>query len=193
MRHQRKAVRTHTELIFKELKATCKPPPKREQLANVWIQPATWALIDTRAALQKEGKLTQQSLRTYNRRVKAALKADRSKRAADAAETIEQKLAEGGVQEAWRHLKGWYRLAEDRPPTPCYDAMTIQTKERAELYAKVPPPGDPIPIHVQPFAIRDDVPEEPEIRAVVKGLRNGRASGASGMRAEHIKQWLRDM
>jgi hypothetical protein len=37
------------------------------------------------------------------------------------------------------------------------------------------------------------VPEEPEIRAVVKGLLNGRAGGASGMCAEHIKQWLHDM
>ena len=109
------------------------------------------------------------------------------------AKSIEQKLAEGETQEAWRLLKGWYRSAEDRPSKPCHDAMTKQTKDRETLYAKVSPPGASIPINVQPFDIKDDVPEEPEIRAVVKGLRNGRAGGASGMCAEHIKQWLRDM
>ena len=46
---------------------------------------------------------------------------------------------------------------------------------------------------MEPFAINDAVPEEPEIRSVVKGLRNGRAAGASGITAEHIKQWLREM
>ena len=55
------------------------------------------------------------------------------------------------------------------------------------------PPGNPIPINVKPFAIDDSVPKEPEIRAVVKELRNGRAGGASGIKAEHIKQWLHDM
>ena len=193
VRPQRMATQSHAEQIFEQLKATCEAPPKRERKENVWIQPATWALIDTRAALRKEGKLTQQSSRTHNRRIKAALKEDRRKRAADVAETIELKLAEGEMQEAWRLLKGWYRSAEDRPPKPCHDAMTKQTKDRETLYAKVSPPGASIPINVQPFDIKDDVPEEPEIRAVVKGLRNGRAGGASGMCAEHIKQWLRDM
>ena len=66
-----------------------------------------------------------------------------------------------------------------------------QTKEREELYAKVPPPGDPIPINVDPFEINDAIPEDVEIRAVVRGMRNGRAGGASKIRAEDMKTWLR--
>ena len=41
VRLQQKATHTHVEQIFKQLKDTCKPPPKRERPANVWIQPAT--------------------------------------------------------------------------------------------------------------------------------------------------------
>jgi len=118
---------------------------------------------------------------------------DRRKCAAHAADTIELKLAEGKMQEAWRLLKGWHRLARDMPSKPCHNTMAKQTEERFDLYAKVPPHEDPIPIHCQPFEIKDDVPEESEIRAIVKGLRNGRASEASDMRVELIKQWLHDM
>ena len=104
-----------------------------------------------------------------------------------------EKLAGGEMQEAWWMLKAWYRNAEDRAPKPCYDTMAKQTAERAELYAKVQAPGEPIPINVEPYAIDNAVPKEPEIRAVVKGMRNERAGGASGIKAEQIKQWLRSM
>ena len=89
-------------------------------------------------------------------------------------------------------MKGWYRVTEDRAPKPCHESMEKQTKEREELYAKVPPPGDPIPINVDPFEINDAIPEDAEIRAVVRGMRNDRAGGASKIRAKDMKTWLRD-
>ena len=187
VRLPKKGPRTHAEQIFEELKATCEPTPSRERVENSWIQPDTWRLIDARAALRKEGKLAQRALRTHNRRVTASLKHDRKKRAADVGDAMMEKLAGGEMQEAWRMLKGWYRQAEDRAPKPCYDTMAKQTAERAELYAKVQAPGASIPINVEPFAIDDSVPKEPEIRAVVRGMRNGRAGGASGIKAEQIK------
>ena len=141
--------------------------------------------------MRKQGLLTQQSTRKLGRQIKAALNKDRGKRAADVAGEIEAKLAAGEMQEAWKLLKGWYRAAEDRPPKPCHASMARQTAERVALYQRVPPPGESIPINVDPFQIDDSVPKEPEIRAVVKGLRTGRAGGASGMTAEHIKEWLR--
>ena len=99
-----------------------------------------------------------------------------------------EKLAGGEIQEACRMLKGWYRTAEDRAPKPCYDTMAKQTAERAELYVKVQAPGAPIPINVVPFAIYDSIPKEPEIRAVVKAMQNGRPGDASGFKAGHFKQ-----
>ncbi len=39
--------------------------------------------------------------------------------------------------------------------------------------------------------MNDAIPGEAEIRAAVRRLCNGRACGASGIRAKDIKQWLR--
>ena len=95
IRLQKRGPRTHAEQLFEELKVECGPPPIRERTINSWIQPETWALVDARAALRREGKLNQQALRTHNRRVNAALKTDRSKRAADVGEQIEATLGAG--------------------------------------------------------------------------------------------------
>jgi len=70
--------------------------------------------------------------------------------------------------------------------------MAKQTTERDKLYAKVSHPDDHIPINIEPFTVNTVAPEEVEIRGVVRGMRNGRAGGASGIRAEHMKEWLRD-
>ena len=41
--------------------------------------------------------------------------------------------------------------------------------------------------------MNDEIPTDGEIREAVKCLRNGRAGGLGGMRAEHLKRWLRDI
>jgi len=102
-------------------------------------------------------------------------------------EQIEAKLAYGEMQEAWHLLKGWYQVTEDRAPRPCYKAMAKQNGKRTEIYDKAQPPGEPIPINIQPFEIDGSVPKEPEIRVVVNGMHNGGAGEASGVKADHIK------
>ena len=46
-------------------------------------------------------------------------------------------------------------------------------------------------MHLTPVKIDVNVPTDSEIRIFAGGLTNGRARGALGMRAEHIKAWLR--
>ena len=58
------------------------------------------------------------------------------------------------------------------------------------MYVRRQSPGDPLPLHLTPVEIYDDVPTDSEIRIVVGGLTNGRGGGALGMRAEHVKAWL---
>ena len=53
-----------------------------------------------------------------------------------------------------------------------------------------PPPGDNIPVTIEPFEVEDGVPEEEEIEWAVKRLQNNRAGGLSRMRAEDLKGWL---
>ncbi len=94
------------------------------------------------------------------------------------------------MKEAWRTLKGWYRSAEDRPPPACHDTMVRQMAKRVELYARAPPLGPPLPYNFPSFAIVDELPSDAKVRKVVRGLRNGRAGRATGMKAEHLKGWL---
>ena len=65
--------------------------------------------------------------------------------------------------------------------------------ERVELYWRRDSPGLPIVLkHAEMRAkIRDDTPDEGEIRAAVAELTNGRSAGVSRMRAEHLKGWLK--
>jgi hypothetical protein len=58
---------------------------------------------------------------------------------------------------------------------------------------KSPLPGTPPPIHVDKVDIPDGPLSNGELRDIVWGLRNGRAAGASGLQAEHIKVWLSDV
>ncbi len=54
----------------------------------------------------------------------------------------------------------------------------------------VTPPGWEMHINVTPTAVHDKPPTDQEIRGVVGQLRNGHAVGATGMKAEHLKEWL---
>ena len=71
--------------------------------------------------------------------------------------------------------------------------MTRLTEERTALYARVPTPGGHFPIVADPFLVWDELPTDSKIRDGVRRLRNGRAAGAGGMRAEHLKEWLLGM
>jgi hypothetical protein len=61
------------------------------------------------------------------------------------------------------------------------------TDEYKELYRRNPPIEDPIGIHIAPFSISDDIPDNYEIATAIRQLKNGRAPGPSGLRAEHLK------
>ena len=77
--------------------------------------------------------------------------------------------------EAWVCLKGWYAAAGDRPPKPWHEIMAKQTAERVELNERVPPPGKPICINLEPKDVEDACPGDVEPRNVVRGPRNGLA------------------
>ena len=58
------------------------------------------------------------------------------------------------------------------------------------MYSRVPPPGDTIPVTIEPFEVKDGVPTEAEVEWAVKRLRNNRSGGPSRIRAEDLKGWL---
>ena len=145
-------------------------------------------MIDDRATMRRGGRLKQRDDRQRGRRIAASLKEDRKERVKKAAEDIEGHLADGDAREAWRIAKAWYRTSEDRTPKPCFESLETQTVERETLYGRIPPPGDLIPINVDPYQIEDGPSTDIEIRAVVKGMKTGRAGGASKITGETLKQ-----
>ena len=69
--------------------------------------------------------------------------------------------------------------------------MESQTDEQVELYVERDAYGAEFPANGTPFKIGDNPPSEGELRIAVSKLSHGRCGGASGIRAEHIKAWLR--
>jgi hypothetical protein len=63
--------------------------------------------------MHRKGHLTTIIARWMGREIKSSLAADHKKCAANAASTVESHLGNSAVKEAWRALKGWYRLVED--------------------------------------------------------------------------------
>ena len=61
-------------------------------------------------------------------------------------------------------MQGWYRAAAAIAPKPSYHSLDRQTAERVALYQKVEPPGDPLPVNVTPFDVRDDEPSDVELQ-----------------------------
>jgi hypothetical protein len=164
-----------------------------KQKQNNWILEESWRLIAHRAMLRHTGRLCQAGGRCLHHQVGASLCKDRADCTAHVGALIKSELAGGNVQEAFRHLKGWYRAASDTQAKPCRQTMERQTLERVDLYARRDLPGDPLPINVATTEINNNVPSDGELRGVVGELNNGRAAGASGMRAEHVKKWLHDV
>jgi hypothetical protein len=127
------------------------------------------------------------------REVHKSLRADRDARTKHVGEMISHELARGNVQEAFRHLKGWYRSATDTQARPCFQTMDRQTAERIDLYRRCDSPGLPIHVGENLFDVQDDTPTDGKIRTAVSELSYGRSAGASQMRAEHLKDWLQGM
>jgi hypothetical protein len=164
--------------LFGRLREECEETDPKKRPWNDWILEETWRLIAHRAMLRRAGRLCQTGGRRLHRQIGAALRNVRRNRTARVGKNIVAELVGGNVQEA----------TESKP---CYHTMERQTSERVDLYARRQSPGDPLPLHLTPVEIDDDVPTDSKIRIVAGGLTNGRAGGASGMCAEHVKAWLR--
>ena len=93
-------------------------------------------------------------------------------------------------QEPWNCMKWWYRVAVACTPPPARVTLERITAERVDLYRRIPPTGENIPVYVDPYPVEDLVSTENEIEWEVKRLRNKCSGGNSGMQDEKIKGWL---
>jgi hypothetical protein len=123
-------------------------------------------------------------------KVSKGIRADRKERTQKAGESIGILLETGNLKGEWRLLQAWYKHASEKGSKPSHSDLESTSAEFQALYTQRAPPGDTIPICVAPFEIHDNVPDEREIADTVRLLRWGKSPGPSGIRAEHLREWL---
>jgi hypothetical protein len=178
---------------FDTLAAKCINPKPTWKPGKDWMSEATWHLIAKRASLLQSGRIGQDTTWRMKREIKATIKADKQKLTAKVGNLILAELAKGDVQEAFRHLKGWYWKAADMQARPCQQTMECQTNKREELYSERAAYSAAFPANGVPYATGNNQPIESKLRTAVSLLSHGRCGGASGIQAEHIKAWLRGL
>jgi hypothetical protein len=146
--------------------------------------------VDSRVALRRHGKKQCTEGRKLSRKISKGIKVDRKERTQKAGESIEILLKTGNLKGAWRSLQAWYKHASGKGSKPSRADLESTAAEFQALYTQKTPPGDPIPICVATFEIDDNVPDEREIADTVILLRWGKYPGQSGIRAEHLREWL---
>ena len=186
---------TRADWMFQMVKDQC-PPPPRAQARKVrphWLSPETIQAMDTRCNLRRDPNHDRSIARQLTRRVNALINQDRKKRTEEAGKAIQDALSgeTQDLQGAYNILKRWYRHHGDRPQKPTREDLRVTTQNFSQLFkAETPsPPGDPIPVHVQPVPVDDTIPTSEEIKATISRLRNNRATGPSRMKAETLKDW----
>jgi hypothetical protein len=118
---------THT---FKALKQTCIKADPQSRGGNDWISAETWRLISHRSMLCRTGKVFLTGGGCLWWRIWDALHGDHRARTARVGNSINSKLTRENVQEAFHHLKGWYRAALETTTRPCPQTMVKQMAER---------------------------------------------------------------
>ena len=126
---------------------------------------SAWRLIDERVSTRRDPRYGQAFKRSLGKEVQKSLATDRQRRADEAGAEVEAlvKADPPFIQETWYRLQGWYKAAVDRAPPPAQAMLKRITAEQVALYSRVPPPGDSIPVDIEPFAVEDGVPEDGEI------------------------------
>jgi hypothetical protein len=176
--------------IFDEIKSFMEKDARTTRRWSSWISPETWKLVDSRAALQRNGKKQCTEGRTLSRKISKGIKADRKERTQKAVKSIEILPETSNLKGAWRSLQAWYKHASGKGSKPPRANLESTSADFQTLYTQKSPPGDPIPIYVAPFEIDDNVPDKREISDTVRLLRWGKSPGLSGIRAEHLREYL---
>jgi exonuclease III len=181
--------KNRADVLLEELEELIEKPRHAEPRFKSWISEASWKLIDSKAEARRCGDATK--AKRLARQLRKSLRADRKSRIEAVSTEIEALLKADRVEEAYGKLRGWYRDKPGHVPKP-----TIQDEEKTRLeyqslFTAEESPGDPIPIHVTPTPVDDSPPTEKEICEALKGMRRGKSPGGSGIRVEHLLEWMR--
>lgn len=161
---------------------------------TTWVSDTLLNLYKTRSQLRKRRptRLRRRQLRQLKNQIKRQVRQDRLQHAKRACDNILVSLGTQDCDSAWGWCKAWYKEATLHAPRPSpHDLEEIHTLF-SERYAADGVDREPFPVHAPTFAIDDSPPSEGEIATAVGRLKNRKAPGHFGTRAEHLKTWMRN-
>jgi hypothetical protein len=128
-------------------------------------------------------------MKSLTKDIRRRIRQDRCDTIRKTGDAMEEHIAQNRSKEAYGLLKRWYRNVTGKPLTPTREDLAKVSDDFELLFTRRPPPGAELPIHVTPFPIPDNIPDEDEIGGAIMRLKNGKSPGATGMRAEDLKRW----
>jgi hypothetical protein len=182
--------KTKADAIFQELKEHDGAPSPRMEDLDLWFD---WKLIDRRASLRIcLGIDFIAEIHRLTRCIAKAVNQDLEKRTTDFSITIEAMLDGSNLQGAWRALQACYKHASGRGSKPSHQDSKNMEVEYTALYKCTPSTCEPVPVMVDLFEVNDDVPSGEDIEDAVLSLKPRKEPGPTRIRAEHLKEWLRE-
>ena len=156
---------SRTDTLFADLGIAVPKPALQEAKRNAWISAEMWRLIDERVSMRRDPRYSQADRRRLGKEIKESFAKDRWRRTeeAGAAEEAMMKADPPLIQEACHRLQGWYKAAVDRAPATCSSYAQAGHGGAGHTLQPGTPPGDTIPVTIEPFVVEDGVPTEAEI------------------------------
>ena len=181
--------RERADDLMEELAALITKPCKIDPQYKSWISDTSWGLVSAKAEVRRCGDV--QLTKSLARRLRRSLKTDRRRRVEATAVEIEALLLNNAAEAAYGRLRGWYRKKSGHVPKPTFQDEERTRSEYQALYTAEEPPGEPLPVHYTVTrSVEDSPPTEQEVCAALKGMKCGKSPGGSGMRVEHLKEWM---
>jgi Reverse transcriptase (RNA-dependent DNA polymerase) len=185
-----------------------KPQPTlQQQRDKSWIASDTWQVIDQRSEITRRlhspppviGSMhnwsetsvdeLEQLRRQLGRKIRFLLRRDRQQRVEKVSIKIEQQLLNKNIHQAYEIFRGWYRDFSGVRIKPTQQNIHKIRQDFTSLLSYHISSGEPLPIHVAPFAVNDNIPTAEEIYTAIQHLRKRRTPGPSGITAEDLLSW----
>ena len=72
---------------------------------------------------------------------------------------------------------------------PTFEDAEKLSAEYESLFKREEPPGESLPLHVEPFNVDDNPPDEMEIVKALWKMNTGKSPRATGIKVEDLRQW----
>ena len=137
----------------------------------------TWKLLAQKAEVRWIGDRPKE--KRLKKEIKKALKQDRQEYTDKAAAEIANMLENGNVKGAFGRLQEWYKEETGKAQKPTFEDAEKLSAEYKSLFKREEPPGESLPLHIEPFHVDDNPPDEMEIVKALRKMNTGKSPRAT--------------